>query len=176
MDDLISLSEAATLVGKNLRTIQRRIKAGQLTRHDIEGKSFVSRGEVENKFRIKNQPLKKLAGEPPKKSAEISKNELDYAEKWIEEIQKHAETREELGIWKGRAEAYQSFAARLLGNGHIENIAKEAVASENKKPIDPSTSLGASKSAKIYTYLIYGMIGIFFVIMTILVLIMLKVI
>ena len=168
-DDLISLVEAATLVGKNLRTIQRHIKAGKLARHDKDGKSYVSRDEIEKKFGIKNQSPKIPVGELPKETVEKPQKELNYETKWIEEVQKHAETREELGVWKGRAEAYQAFASRLLGNGNVESVDREMAQSENKKsPV--------YKSIKTYTYLIYGLIGIFFIIITIFVLIVLKVI
>jgi len=166
MNDLITFQEAATILGKNLRTIQRYIKVGTLTRHDKDGKSCVSRDEVEKKFGIKNQSPKKPAGELPKQTTKRAQEEISYEVKWIEEVQKHAETREELGVWKGRAEAYQAFAARLLGNGNIE---KEIAAREIKKsPVD--------KSIKTYTYLIYGLVGIFFIIITIFALIVLKVI
>ena len=50
--DLISLQESAALIGKNLRTIQRYIKAGRLTAHFENGKNFISRSELEKKFKI----------------------------------------------------------------------------------------------------------------------------
>jgi len=173
--DLISLSEAAELIGKNLRTIQRHIKSGKLTRHDRDGKSYVSRGEVEEKFgKISSIKEKKVVAEkePVIEQAKVTSKEekgSDYQAKWIEEVQKHAETREELGVWKGRAEAYQAFASRLLGNGNVESVDREMAQSENKKsPV--------YKSIKTYTYLIYGLIGIFFIIILFFVLIVLKVI
>jgi len=123
MDDLISLNEAAALIGKNLRTIQRHIKKGKLTRHEKDGKSFVSRKELEQKFdkfpkRNKEKPKsQKVAVESQTQETKSKPQGFNYEGKWIDEVQKHAETREELGQWKGRAEAYQNFAARLLGNG-----------------------------------------------------------
>ena len=163
--DLISLQEAAELIGKNLRTIQRHIKAGKLARHDKDGKSFVSRDEVAKKFGIKNQSPKIPVGELPNQTERVHK-ELDYEGKWIEEIQKHAETREELGIWKGRAEAYQAFASRLLGNGNKENAGNNVESDEKKTSVYPEGSRGVNKSVKTYTYIIYALIGVFFIIMT----------
>lgn len=162
--ELITLHEAAELIGKNLRTIQRYIKTGKLTRFDKDGKSFVDKQEVEGKIGIvppKKEDVKPSS--PPKSAAPGS---VDYQTKWVQEIQNHAQTREELGVWKGRAEAYQAFAARLLGNGQVPDI--ENIAS-NPKPM-------VNKSVKTYTYIIYGLIGIFFIIITIFVLIVLKVI
>jgi len=119
-DELVTLQEAAELIGKNLRTIQRYIKAGKLRRHQKDGKNFVSRSELETKFKMSaTKPPESVASEKiadASESRQIPKVE-DYQKKWIEEIQKHAQTREELGIWKGRAEAYQAFASRLLGTG-----------------------------------------------------------
>ena len=129
MDDL-TFQEAATLIGKNLRTIQRHIKNGKLSRHPShakDGKNFISRSELEQKFgKVSKKPEEKPSGEAeaskPQAAAEdqVPKSppeRQNYEEKWINEIQKHAQTREELGVWKGRAEAYQAFASRLLGSG-----------------------------------------------------------
>ena len=137
MEDLITLQEAATLIGKNLRTIQRHIKNGKLTRHEKDGKNFINRTELEQKLSARGGSafgggkISKKSEEKPSSETEASKPQtaadaheskspperLNYEEKWIDEIQKHAQTREELGIWKGRAEAYQAFASRLLGTG-----------------------------------------------------------
>jgi len=178
--DLISLNEAAELIGKNLRTIQRHIKNGKLTRHQKDDKSFVSRREIESKFNIiATKPRESVVSERTEDATTTRQGQPveDYQKKWVEEIQNHAETREELGVWKGRAEAYQAFASRLLGNGNIDSIEKEVATSEVKKaPVDPSTTLGVNKSIKTYTYLIYGLIGIFFIIILFFVLIVLKVI
>lgn len=137
--DLILLNDAATLVGKNLRTIQRYIKNGQLSRHQKDGTSFVSRQELENKFSIKDTPVPPPMPPIPirKKTTETvlpaKTKVLDFQVKWVEEIEKHAQTREELGVWKGRAEAYQQFASRLLGNGkntiNIDNLKKDGASS-----------------------------------------------
>jgi len=180
-DDLISLTEAATLVAKNLRTIQRYIKMGKLTRHQKDGKSFISRRELENKFKIMaTKPQESVASEkaedatkPRQETVSRDKPELteaqQYQTKWMEEVEKHAETREELGIWKGRAEAYQAFASRLLGNGNVESVDREMAQSEIKKsPVD--------KNIRTYIYLIYGLVGVFFVIILFFVLIVSKVI
>ena len=189
-DDLISLTEAATLVAKNLRTIQRYIKMGKMTRHQKDGKSFISRRELENKFKIMaTKPQESVASEKAEDATKPPqvKPADDYQNKWVEEIQKHAQTREELGVWKGRAEAYQAFASRLLGpkgapfggNGNIENV-DPSTPPENTSSMELGTSrdkpLGVNKSIKTYTYLIYGLIGIFFIIILFFVLIVLKVI
>jgi len=154
--DLISLQEAAELIGKNLRTIQRHIKAGKLARHDKDGKSYVSRDELTKEFGIKNQSPKIPAGESSKQTTEKVQKELNYEAKWIEEIQKHAETREELGIWKGRAEAYQAFASRLLGNGNAD-------IDINTSSTKPATNV-VPKNIRWATYTIYILIGVFFII------------
>src|SRR3990167_8418116 len=97
-NDLISLGEAATFVGKNLRTIQRLIKAGKLTRHEKDGKNFISRKELERKFSIKAKnetppsPIQEPTMPKPTKAyqpvSEISWQEeaKEYQKKWIGEV------------------------------------------------------------------------------------------
>lgn len=146
MNDLITLQEAAALIGKNLRTIQRYIKNGELRKYEKEGKNFVSRQEIEQKFGkfSKKVEQKPPQPEPKTKEKESSPERLNYEVRWIDEIQKHAQTREELGIWKGRAEAYQAFASRLLGtgpNGVNEKIDLDQINNpEIKKVRRPSVS------------------------------------
>jgi len=144
--DLISLTEAAELIGKNLRTIQRYIKTGVLTRQHRDGKNFISRSELEQKFgKVTKKPEEKPSGEAeaskPQAAAEVPKSppeRRNYEEKWTEEVQKHAQTREELGVWKGRAEAYQAFASRLLGSGEkidLDSNHPESMRDKKDEPI-----------------------------------------
>jgi len=155
-DELITLPEAATLVGKNLRTIQRYLENGVLTRHEKDGKNFISRSQIEQKFSARGGSafgggkFSKRFEEKPKPQTKSPPHGLNYEEKWIEEIQKHAQTREELGEWKGRAEAYQSFAARLLGNGSQKD---DLVASEIKR----SSKINFPLSPVVF-YLIIGLL------------------
>lgn len=116
-EDLISFNEAATLIGKNLRTIQRYIKNGRLNRYQKDDKNFISRQELENKFTIMATRTAKSVATQKEEDATSSSATGDFQKKWIDEVEKHAQTREELGIWKGRAEAYQTFASRLLSSG-----------------------------------------------------------
>ena len=170
MNDLISLNEAAELIGKNLRTIQRYIKDGKLSRHDENEKSFVSKKEVEEKFGV----LKAEKAEIKKESATEKENHVapppvqkpkyrpaeestwqkefkEYQQKWIDEVKAHAETKESLGEWKGRAEAYQAFAARLLGDGQPPEIKKS------------DTIVSPIKN-----YLLYIVIGVLFIALVVL--------
>lgn len=161
-DDLITLQEAAELIGKNLRTIQRHIKAGKLTRHLRDEKSYVSRDEVEKKF----GKISKGFEEKPKPQATPETQEtkspperLNYEIKWVEEIQKHAETREELGIWKGRAEAYQAFSARLLGDGKMPEIQPETKKNDIAVPEVPiSSSKNNSIMSPLLLYIIMAIL------------------
>ncbi len=161
--DLITLNEAAELIGKNLRTIQRHVKSGKLKKHDVAGKSFISRAELVKKIGVSINTVAEKEAKPAKKpqkgSQEFRQEETaDYQKKWAEELQKHAQTREELGVWKGRAEAYQAFSARLLGNGQVPD-AQNLNSQTKPNPV--------TKSVKIYTYIIYAMIAVFLVIITI---------
>ena len=152
-NDLISLGEAATFVGKNLRTIQRLIKAGKLTRQQKDGKNFVSRKELESKFNITaTKPQESVVRQAPRVE--------DYQKKWTDEIQKHAQTREELGVWKGRAEAYQAFAGRLLGEG--KSIKKDDIVVKTEPENDNSPPL--TKSSFSY-YLIFAILGLIFILL-----------
>lgn len=163
-DDLITLQEAAELTGKNLRTIQRHIKAGKLTRHLRDEKSYVSRDEVEKKF----GKISKGFEEKPKPQATPETQEtkspperLNYEIKWVDEIQKHAETREELGIWKGRAEAYQAFASRLLGDGKMPEIKPEIKKDDLVAP-HVSEPLSSKKNSTLSPLLLYIIMAILF--------------
>lgn len=175
MSDLISLTEAAAHIGKNLRTIQRYLKAGTLTAHPKDGKNFISRTELESKFSVKNQPSPPKSEtikppSPPKVATQDSwQGEAhEYQKKWIDEVQKHAQTREELGQWKGRAEAYQAFASRLLGtgpNGVNEKIDLEQNPPEIKK--EPLVNVNRSPQMS-YSLIYYIAFAVLFVILILL--------
>ena len=169
--DLIPLTEAAALIGKNLRTIQRYNKAGTLMSHAKDGRSFISCQELESKYSIKETTARPPAPPPPvrkettKTVPPVKTKVLDYQTKWVEEIQKHAQTREELGTWKGRAEAYQNFASRLLGNGKTPDLknAPETKKEENVTSVTPSTEM-----PKAYTfafYLVLAILAIIFILL-----------
>lgn len=164
--DLITLQEAADLIGKNLRTIQRYIKTGKLTRHDKDGKTYVSRDEVKKKFNFVT-PSNVDEIDLQKKASPSSANDNDFQIKWIEEIEKHAQTREELGAWKGRAEAYQSFASRLLSNGNSSENAHDPSTPEMNKNTAPTVSERVPSPAikPVVFYLIIGLFGLLFLLL-----------
>ncbi len=175
MDDLITLTDAATLVGKNLRTIQRYIQNGQLTRHKKDGKNFVSHKELESKFNVKTTKSPESVVTQKTEDATKTRQEPsvnDYQKKWVEEIQKHAETREELGIWKGRAEAYQAFASRLLGtgpNGVNEKIGLEQNPPESMRNKKDEPIINVNRSPQMpYSLIYYIAFAVLFVILILL--------
>lgn len=172
--DMIALAEAAKLLGKNLRTIQRHIKAGTLTRHYRDGKNFVSRIELESKFKLIGQKPKPVADTPTIKESKTfptptptkttddfwPKEAQEYQKKWTDEIQKHAQTKEQLGEWRGRAEAYQAFASRLLGDGKMPEIKPETKKDEIVAPEVPISS--SKNNSAISPLLLYIIMTILF--------------
>ena len=84
----------------------------------------------------------------------------DYQKKWTDEIQKHAQTREQLGEWRGRAEAYQAFSARLLGDGKMPEIQPET---KKEDIVAPEVSMSSSKNnSTISPLLLYIIMAILF--------------
>ena len=175
MPDLISLQQAAKLIGKNLRTIQRYLKTGKISYHQENGKNLVSRKEIEEKILKRSSKSNVELAELQEKKPEIdnTKDELlksvqensfwqkeavKYQNHWINEIREHAGTREQLGHWKGRVEAYQSFAPRLLSNG------QEQTKSKNKFYSLLKTPLANYRIATVNSIIIYLLIGIIFLI------------
>ncbi len=168
-DDLISLNEAASLIGKNLRTIQRYLKSGRLTHHEQGDKNFISKKELEAKFNVTTEKPKETATQttsPRPQKTFVAQGDSYWQKKWGEEIEKHAHTREELGQWKGRAEAYQAFATRLLGNGeanlNVENLNQSP---EIKK--DESVS-SVNRPPQNYSFIYYLAFAVLFVILILL--------
>jgi len=53
-----------------------------------------------------------------------------------------------------------------LGNGNKENAGNNVESDEKKTSVYPEGSRGVNKSVKTYTYIIYALIGVFFIIMT----------
>lgn len=141
MSNLITLPQAANLIGKNLRTIQRYISSGKLTPRIVDGRNLVDKAEVMSKFHISNEIRKTSLAENNAQTTEPPRtNDINatdnfigdshYRDKWESEMKDHAKTREELGVWRGRAESYQNFASKLLAAG--DNSVSEV--SNNEKP------------------------------------------
>lgn len=141
---LVTLPQAANLIGKNLRTIQRYISNGKLTPHLKDGRNFIDREELSNKFQIRAETIMtgaSNAAAPDQSRADVNRGTPNLAEanhyrdKWENEIQAHAKTREELGVWRGRAESYQNFATKLLASGD-KNVSEAS--NHEKTPNGPN--------------------------------------
>ena len=170
MNDLISLGEAAGIIGKNIRTIQRYIKSGTLKSYIRRGKNFVSKRELENKFNIATTSKEDVVDikEEIKKSYQIpgsanfwQTEAQEFQNKWTQEIKNHAQTREHLGEWKGRAEAYQSFASKLLTDGSSGNkndIKNNHISNDPDISVDMSSKPRAKKT--IDPNIVYYFIGV----------------
>ncbi len=167
MNDLISLGEAAGIIGKNIRTIQRYIKSGTLKSYIRRGKNFVSKRELENKFNIATTSKEDVVDikEEIKKSYQIPgsanfwQNEAqEFQNKWTQEIKNHAQTREYLGEWKGRAEAYQAFASKLLTDGSNNNTNNNGISHDPDIAVEMSPEPRAKKT--INPNIVYFFIGV----------------
>jgi len=168
--ELITLQEAADLIGKNLRTIQRYIKTGKLTRQIKDGHNFIDVNELKSKF----ETIETQTPRPPEKESSSSdtKGVMDwvqradtYRDKWENEVQAHAKTREELGVWRGRAESYQNFASRLLNSGAAEQTRSEETTAPKSVPAKdfwPKENLETEKKYfnPIWGYLILAVMAI----------------
>lgn len=167
-DDLIPLDDAAELIGKNLRTIQRYLQSGRLKRYEKDDKNFVSRRELETNFPSTTKSAKETTNQtttPRPQKPSVASGDNYWQKKWSDEIEKHAQTREELGQWKGRAEAYQAFAARLLGNGETNiNVDNLNQAPEIKK----DEPVGVNRPPQNYSFVYYLAFAVLFVILILL--------
>ncbi len=168
--NLISLGEAASLLGKNIRTIQRYIKTGTLKCYQRNSKNYVNRKELETKFNIATTLKEDVVEikEEIEKSPKINDNTTfwqkearEFQNKWTQEIKNHAQTREHLGEWKGRAEAYQSFASKLLTDGSSGNkndIKNNHISNDPDISVDMSSKPRAKKT--IDPNIVYYFIGV----------------
>jgi hypothetical protein len=138
MADLVQLDVAAALVGKSEVTLRRLIKAGKVPVHKEKTLTgfiylidpaklqayYESRGEVvfESMEEAPTEPVSKdsgarrlaVAGENGGEVTYWQKRAETYEERYHAELQKHASAREELGIWRGRAEHAQAMLMKLL--------------------------------------------------------------
>ena len=61
-----------------------------------------------------------------------------YEERYNQEVSKHSQTREELGVWRGRAEQAQSMLMKMLPSGEVEvktTPAEPIVRAERSSPV-----------------------------------------
>lgn len=138
MADLIQLDAAAALVGKSEVTLRRLIKAGKIPVHKektLTGFMYlVNPAQVKAYYQGKGADLPEETDEPAEQPAQSkvsgrrlavageSGNEMEYWQKRAEtyeeryhgELQKHSQTREELGVWRGRAEHAQAMLMKML--------------------------------------------------------------
>ena len=167
MAELIQLDAAATLVGKSEVTLRRLIKAGKIpfqkertptgfiyqvdpevVRGYYQGREAVfTVPETSATHEVASSPRVRVAvasdsGTPTEywqKKAEV------YEERFNTEMKNHAQTREELGVWRGRAEQAQSMLVKLLpapAEVQVQNIQAQ---SGNRAPQN-ATERAASSS------------------------------
>lgn len=136
MAELIQLDKAAALAGKSEVTLRRLIKAQKIPfqkEKTLTGFIYlVDPEEVRKFYNIKVDSAPKSTEELPKSPSSQSgvriavagdsgnaneywqkKSEL-YEDRYQQELIKHSNTREELGVWRGRAEQTQSMLMKLL--------------------------------------------------------------
>lgn len=144
MADHIQLDAAAALVGKSEVTLRRLIKAGKipvkkektltgfiyLVNPDDVAAYYQGKGADTADFddaadtpepaapqpTASNTPMRRLAvaGESGGASEYWQKRAEIYEERYHGEMQKHSQTREELGVWRGRAEHAQAMLMKML--------------------------------------------------------------
>jgi len=144
MANLIQLDVAAKLVGKSEVTIRRLIKAGKLHAHKektLTGFIYqVDADVVKAYYAQKSAPLLRQHSEPEyeddnapvhtvknngKVKVAVSGHSGDpsaywarraevYEERYTQAIEKNGALREELGLWRGRAEHAQALLVKLL--------------------------------------------------------------
>ena len=160
MAQYIPLDAAAAVVGKSEVTLRRLIKADKIPfRREKTLTGFVYVIDIEAAKAYYDVPDVAPAEEPAKEEKEeapaakattvrvgIANQEGSTAEYWQKrsesyedryhgEVGKHAQTREELGVWRGRAEQAQSMLVKLLpSNSEVEvQKPREAVVSAPKE-------------------------------------------
>lgn len=141
MADPIQLDAAAALVGKSEVTLRRLIKAGKipvtkektltgfiyLVNPDDVTAYYQGKGAdgddipeapepVPQATPVGNVPVRRLAvaGESGNAAEYWQKRAEVYEERYHGEMQKHSATREELGVWRGRAEHAQAMLMKML--------------------------------------------------------------
>lgn len=144
MADHIQLDAAAALVGKSEVTLRRLIKAGKIPvkkEKTLTGFIYlVNPDDVTAYYQGKgadgadideapempepaapqaaasNTPMRRLAvaGEAGGATEYWQKRAEIYEERYHGEMQKHSQTREELGVWRGRAEHAQAMLMKML--------------------------------------------------------------
>jgi hypothetical protein len=157
MAELIQLDAAARLAGKSEVTIRRAIKAGKLTAEKQKTQTgfiyLVDAAAVREVFGTRGaaKPAAEPAGEPeenPRHAMESqgkvrvavsgitgnpseywAKRAETYEERYHHELQRNGQLREELGLWRGRAEHAQSLLMKLLpGPSTVEVGARSGAA------------------------------------------------
>lgn len=142
MAELVQLDKAAALVGKSEVTLRRLIKAEKIPfkkEKTLTGFVYLVDPNAVRKFYkmkpVAAQPAETKVTPTPVESEEATshsgvriavagesgsvseywqkKSDL-YEERYREELVKHANTREELGVWRGRAEQTQAMLMKLL--------------------------------------------------------------
>lgn len=165
MAALVQLDEAANLVGKSEVTLRRLIKAGKVPFHKektltgfiylidpeqvrayydgrpLEAVTATEEPEVESQSEGSRRSSVRVAvaGESGNFSEYWQKKAEIYEERYTQEMSRHAHTREELGLWRGRAEQAQSMLVKLLP-APVQEKAPASVAAPAKKVGDESVS------------------------------------
>jgi len=157
MADPIQLDAAAALVGKSEVTLRRLIKAGKIAFHKEKtptGFIYQVDPEVvlayynkrESDISAASQAVEDIESAPkgapvpmPAESAVSpaywQKRAEIYEERFNHEVQNHSQTREELGVWRGRAAQAQDMIVKLLPAPGEVQVQTEETAKKNDSPV-----------------------------------------
>lgn len=141
MAELIQLDQAASIVGKSEVTLRRLVKAGKIPferQKTLTGFIYlVDPLEVKKYYKIRNGGAYTPEGDgadeitlnTPRSANKVrlavsdetgnqteywQKKAESYEDKYYTELNTHAQTREDLGVWRGRAEHAQAMLLKLL--------------------------------------------------------------
>jgi hypothetical protein len=177
MGNLLQLDKAADAVGKSEVTLRRLIKANRIpyekqktltgfiylvdpdsVRAYYQQRGGVPDGEVpvsSNSAFVTtaNGSVRvAVAGESGSPSEYWQKRAEAYEEKYFHELTAHSETRQELGMWRGRAEQAQAMVLKLLPAR--QEFTVEA-AQHEKAPKKPEKEKSEEKSSTFSTVMAY---------------------
>lgn len=176
MAELVQLDKAASQVGKSEVTLRRLIKAEKIPfqkEKTLTGFIYlVDPNEVRKFYKMKPEdapaPASKtkepvapqsppvriaIAGESGNVNEYWQKKSELYEDRYHQELAKHSNTREELGVWRGRAEQTQAMLMKLLP-------APQDVAVRNQQQEAPESKQGSSVWAIILTIVLLVLIAV----------------
>jgi hypothetical protein len=138
MAELLPLEQAASAIGKSTTTVRRLVKANKIPFEKQrtptgfiylldtdnlkayyqarDGSIFDEDFPIEAPAKAGQQVRIAVAGETGGQAEYWQKKAELYEDKYLNELTGHAQTREDLGVWRGRAEQAQSMLLKLLPN------------------------------------------------------------